>query len=96
MFELIKLIENSSQTIRSDFRRWFKDIPVAASWTVASDYCVGNKNKKNDAFSFVIILKHDTDQNIASWISGYSPKDIKATRNPSAEFLEYFCCPVTF
>jgi hypothetical protein len=96
MFELIKIIENSSQTIRSDFRRWFKDIPVAASWTVASDYCVGNKNKKNDAFSFVVVLKHDTDQNIASWISGYAPKDIKATRNPSTEFLDYFCCPVTF
>lgn len=96
MFELIKLIENSSQTIRSDFRRWFKDIPVAATWTIVSDYSVGNRNKKNDAFSFVVVLKHDTDQNIASWISSHAPKDIKATRNPSDEFLDYFCCPVTF
>ncbi|UWR27376.1 hypothetical protein K3757_05395 [Sulfitobacter sp. S223] len=96
MLELIRLLETSGQTVRSDFRRWFEEIPVAASWTVASDYSVGNKNKKSDAFSFVIMPKHDTDQNIASWISAFAPKDIKGTRTPSNEFLDYFCSPVTF
>ncbi|MDF3415788.1 hypothetical protein HKX54_15050 [Sulfitobacter sp. M57] len=96
MLELISLLETSGQTVRSDFRRWFTEIPVAANWTVASDYSVGNKNKKSDAFSFVIMPKHDTDQNIASWISAFAPKDIKATRKPSDEFLDYFCAPVTF
>lgn len=96
MFELIRIIEYSSQTVRSDFHRWFEDVPVAATWTVVSDYSIGNKNKKNDAFSFVIVLKHDSDQNIATWIAGNAPKDIKSTRNPSSNFLDYFCCPVTF
>jgi hypothetical protein len=40
--------------------------------------------------------KHDTDQNIASWISAFAPKDVKGTRTPSDEFLDYFCSPVTF
>jgi hypothetical protein len=96
MFELINLLETSGQTVRSDFRRWFEEIPVAANWTVASDYSVGNKNKKSDAFSFVIMPKHDTDQNIASWISAFAPKDLKKTRTPSNEFLDYFCSPVIF
>ena len=96
MLELINLIEKSGQTVRSDFRRWFRKIPVAANWTVASDYSVGNRNKKSDAFSFVIMPKHDTDQNISSWISAFAPKDIKATRAPSQEFLDYFCSPVSF
>ncbi|MEJ8559836.1 hypothetical protein QTO30_00305 [Yoonia sp. GPGPB17] len=96
MLELINLIEKSGQTVRSDFRRWFRKTPVAANWTVASDYSVGNRNKKSDAFSFVIMPKHDTDQNISSWISAFAPKDIKATRAPSQEFLDYFCSPVSF
>ncbi|MEY8116839.1 hypothetical protein AB9F26_01055 [Falsihalocynthiibacter sp. BN13B15] len=96
MLELISLIENSSQTVRSDFRNWFKDVPVASNWTLASDYSVGNKNKKSDAFSFVVILRHDTDQNIESYISSVAPKDIKSTRNPSEGLLDYLCCPVTF
>ena len=96
MLELIRLLETSGQTVRSDFRRWFEKIPVAANWTVASDYSVGNKNKKSDAFSFVIMPKHDTDENIASWISAFAPKDLKKTRTPSNDFLDYFCLPVAF
>lgn len=96
MFELIRIIEKSSQTVRSDFLRWFKDVPVASTWTMASDYSIGNKSKKNDAFSFVVVLQHDTDQNIASYISAVAPKDIKASRSPSEGLLDYLSCPVTF
>lgn len=96
MLELISLLETSGQTVRSDFRSWYERIPVAANWTVASDYNVGNKTKKNDAFSFVIMPKYDTDRNIASWISVFAPKDIKGTRSPSEAFLDFFCSPVTF
>jgi len=96
MFEFINLIKKSSKTIQSDFDHWFKDIPVASTWILASDYCVGDKNKKSDAFSFVIIPQHDTDQNIASYISTVAPKDIKSTRTPSEGLLDYLSCPVTF
>lgn len=96
MFELIQLIEKSSQTVHSDFRRWFGRIPAAAVWNVLSDYNVGDANKQNDAFSFVILLNHDTFENIASHIAAVAPKDIKASRSPSEGLLDYLSCPVSF
>ena len=96
MFELIQLIEKSSQTVHSDFRRWFERIPAAAVWNVLSDYSVGDSKKQNDAFSFVILLNHDTFENIASYIAAVAPKDIKASRSPSEGLLDYLSCPVSF
>ncbi len=96
MFELIQLIEKSSQTVHSDFRRWFEKIPAAAAWNVLSDYSIGDKNKQNDAFSFVILLNHDKFENIASYVSAVAPKDIKASRSPSTGLLDYLSCPVAF
>lgn len=96
MLELIDLIERSSGTIHADFRSWFGQYPAAASWSVVSDFSVGDPGKQNDAYSFVIILKHDSDENIASYIATTSPKDLKATRTPPRGLLDYLCCPVTF
>ena len=96
MLELIDLIERSSGTIHTDFRSWFGQCPAAASWSVVSDFSVGDPGKQNDAYSFVIILKHDTDENIASYIAATSPSDLKASRRPPRGLLDYLCCPVTF
>jgi hypothetical protein len=96
MFDLIQLIDKSSQTVHSDFRRWFRHIPAAIAWNVLSDYSVGDSNKQNDAFSFVILLNHDTFKNIASYIAAVAPKDIKASRSPSEGLLDYLSCPVSF
>ena len=83
ILELIDLIEKSSGTIHSDFRRWFGEYPAAASWTVVSDFSVGDPGKQNDAYSFVIIPKHDTDENIAAT----SPSDLKSSRTPPRGLL---------
>lgn len=96
MFELIQLIEKSSQTIHSDFRHWFENIPAAAAWNLFSDYSLDDKNKQNDAFSFVILPNHDTLENIASYIATVAPRDIKASRAPSEGLLDYLSCPVSF
>ncbi len=96
MYDLIQLIENSSRTIHSDFCRWFENVPPAAGWNVVSDYSLGDSNKQNDAFSFVIFPNHDTLDNIASYIAAVAPRDIKASRKPSQGLLDYLCCPVTF
>lgn len=96
MFDFIQLIEKSSQTVHSDFRRWFERIPAAAAWNILSDYSVGDSNKQNDAFSFVILLNHDKFENISSYIAAVAPKDIKASRNPSKGLLDYLSCPVSF
>ncbi|ANI80415.1 hypothetical protein [Sphingobium sp. EP60837] len=96
MLELIDLIERSSATIHADLRVWFGEYSAAASWSVVSDFSVGDSGKQNDAYSFVIILKHDTDENIASYIAATSPSDLKASRTPPRGLLDYLCCPVTF
>lgn len=96
MIELIKLLETASRSVRAQFSSWFKYVPAAANWTLVSDYCLDDKNKKSDAFSFVIVLKHDTDANIASYISAAAPRDLKSTRSISEGLLDYLSCPVTF
>jgi len=96
MFELIQLIEKSSPTVCSDFCRWFENVPAAVAWNIISDYSVGDKNKQNDAFSFVVLLNHDKRENIESYIAAAAPKDIKASRNPSNGLLDYLSCPVSF
>lgn len=96
MLELINLIERSNATVHADLRAWFSEYPAAASWSVVSDFSVGDKGKQNDAYSFVIIPKHDTDENIASYIAATSPSDLKASRTPPRGLLDYLCCPVTF
>lgn len=96
MFELIELIEKSSGTVHAEFRRWFKAIPAAVAWNLLSDYSIGDNTKQNDAFSFVVLLNHDTFQNIASYIAAVAPKDIKASRTPPEALLDYLSCPVAF
>lgn len=61
-----------------------------------SDYSIGDNNKQNDAFSFVILLNHDKLENIVSYIAAVAPKDIKASRSPSKGLLDYLSCPVSF
>lgn len=40
--------------------KWFSPYPRGAAWYVISDYCIADAKKANDAFSFVIVLNHDT------------------------------------
>lgn len=96
MLELIDLIERSSGTIHTDLVNWFGPYPAAASWNMISDFSVGDPGKQNDAYSFVILLQHDTDENISSYIAATSPSDLKASRTPPRGLLDYLCCPVAF
>ncbi|PJG47121.1 hypothetical protein CAF53_01860 [Sphingobium sp. LB126] len=96
MFDLIQLVERSGATIHADFQRWFEAIPAAAVWNILSDYSVGDGAKQNDAFSFVVLLNHDTYANIASYVAAAAPSDIKSTRTPSEGLLDYLSCPVAF
>jgi hypothetical protein len=96
MLELLNLVETSVGSIRIDFESWFRAIPAAAAWNIVSDYCLDDANKQNDAFSFAIVLNHDTLANISQYIAAIAPKDLKSTRTPSAGLISYLTCPVTF
>ena len=60
MIQFIELLEHAGASIRYQFAEWYSGVSAAGAWYVVSDYSVGDKNKNNDAFSFVILQNHDT------------------------------------
>lgn len=96
MFDLLKLLTNNSSSLTRDMQDWFQQYPSDAPWNIYSDYCVGNTEKANDSFSFVITLKHDTDKNFSEYISNVAPKDLKKSRQASEGLISYLNCPVAF
>lgn len=96
MFDLLKLLVDNSRSLTSDMQAWFSQYPPDAPWNIYSDYCVGNEEKANDSFSFVITLKHDTDKNFSEYIANVAPKDLKKTRQASEGLISYLNCPVAF
>ncbi|WP_235199967.1 GCN5 family acetyltransferase [Pseudomonas monteilii] len=96
MFDLLKLLTDNSPSLTSDMRAWFRQYPPDAAWNIYSDYCVGNSEKANDSFSFVITLNHDTDKNFSEYIANVAPKDLKKTRQASEGLISYLNCPVAF
>ncbi|SEJ91399.1 GCN5 family acetyltransferase [Pseudomonas sp. NFACC07-1] len=96
MFDLLQLLNDNSPSLTTDMKTWFKQFTPDAPWNIYSDYCVGNPDKANDSFSFVITLKHDTDKNFSDYISKVAPKDLKKTRQASEGLISYLNCPVAF
>lgn len=97
MLEIAIPIKKSfTQSTIKDLENWFRSIPEGASWYVLSDYCLGDKSKKNDVVSFSILLHHDKLKNIKEYINAFAPKDLKQTRNVSEGFLKYINSPVIF
>lgn len=96
MFDLLKLLIENSPSLTRDMQVWFEKYRADGAWNVYSDYCVGNTDKANDSFSFVITLKHDTDKNFSEYIAKVAPKDLKKTRQSSEGLISYLNCPVAF
>jgi hypothetical protein len=97
MIELaIPVKETFEKSALSEMKFWFSEIPDGAAWYVVSDYCYEDKTKKNDVFSFSILLNHDKLKNIQEYINAFAPKDIKSTKNVSSGFLKYINSPVIF
>ncbi|NAT74450.1 GCN5 family acetyltransferase, partial [Pseudomonas syringae pv. actinidiae] len=96
MFDLLRLLNENTPSVIRDMDEWFQDFPDDAAWNVYSDYCVGNPDKANDSFSFVITLNHDTDENFSEYISSVAPKDLKNTRQASGGLISYLNSPVAF
>ena len=93
---LIPLKETLNKSTVKDLDNWFKSYPDDASWYVISDYCFGDKTKKNDTATFSILLNHDKLKNIKEYINAFAPKDIKSTRNIADGFIAYINSPVIF
>lgn len=50
--------------------------------SVVSDSCIGDVNKGNDVFSFVVVAPHDKAENICEYIAGAAPKDLNTSKVP--------------
>ena len=97
MIELaISLKENFQKSALYDLTSWFLTLPDNAAWYVISDYCFGDKTKKNDTATFSILLNHDKVENIKDYINRFTPNDIKSSRKVAPEFLQYINSPVIF
>lgn len=96
MFDLLKLLTDISPSLTNGMQVWFEKYLADTAWNVYSDYCVGNTDKANDTFSFIITLKHDTDQNFSEYIAYVAPKDLKKNRQASKGLISYLNFPVTF
>jgi hypothetical protein len=97
MLELtIPIMEVIGKSTINDMVKWFEKLPTKAAWYVISDYCFGDKDKKNDTVSFSILLNHGKLINVKEYINAFAPKDIKNVRNVSQGFLQYINSPVIF
>lgn len=96
MFELMNILDTSYKSVASDMKEWFAPYPAGAAWNVFSDYCIGDQNKQNDTFSFVILLNHDTRANIENYIANVAPRDLKNSRQSSLGLISYLKSPVVF
>lgn len=96
--DLLPLLLTATRTVHQLMEDWFSSYPPGMPWTIVSDYSVGDPNKKNDVFSFVVIANHDTAQNISAYISSVAPKDIKNVRRIPQGLIDYLTCqhPITF
>ncbi len=98
MIDLLPVLVQATATTRLQLKQWFARYPAGMPWSVVSDYCIGDVNKRNDVFSFVVIAPHDKAENICEYIAGAAPKDLKNTSKVPLGLVQYLTCevPVTF
>lgn len=98
MIDLLPVLVKATVTTRLQLKRWFAHYPAGMPWSVISDYCIGDVNKGNDVFSFVVVAPHDNAENICEYLAGVAPKDLKNTSKVPLGLIQYLTCevPVTF
>jgi hypothetical protein len=79
-----------------DFQVFLSKLPAETKWLIASDYCIGDKNKKNDTAVFTVIPYYDTFESIQADIKSIAQKDIKNTNTIKNEYLQYNSSGIIF
>lgn len=98
MVDLLPVLLDATRTARHRMAEWFAAYPAGMPWTIVSDYCVNDRSKRADVFSFVVIANHDTTANICEYIRAVAPSDLKKTNHVPIGLVQYLTCqvPVTF
>ena len=97
MIEVATILkETINKSATEEFRRCVDNTPRGAAWYVVSDYCFDDNQKAADVATFSVLPSHDKIESIAEYIRTFAPKDLKASRFASHEFLQYVNLPIVF
>lgn len=94
MIDLLPVLITATRTVQKSMDQWFAGYSSGMPWTIVSDYCVDDKGKKNDVFSFVVIANHGKTESISEYISAVAPRDIKKVTKVPQGLMQYLTCPV--
>ena len=97
MIEILEVLKKAiSVSILTDFKKFTEQFPPNSSWYLLSDYCLDDKGKTNDVWTFSVLLNHDGPTKIKEYIRQHAPKDLKSTRTVNEGFLSYLNLPLVF
>lgn len=96
MVDLIPTLISATRTIQLKMADWFLLYPSSMPWTIVSDYCVGDDQKRNDVFSFVVIANHARIEDLCEALDAVAPKDIKNVRTIPEKLVHYLNSEVVF
>lgn len=71
------IFETLSKSTTTDLISFFKKNTSAKNYLLISDYCIGDKNKFNDVYSFTIIPNISLFEAYVQIIRNLLPKDYK-------------------
>lgn len=74
---------------RSNFTSFLNNYKQVKHWIISSDYCIGDKNKKNSTMAFSIMPEIEQLSNIKKKIKLFAPIDIKKSRHISEDFIHF-------
>lgn len=96
MFDFIQAVrEVLDKSAVDSMRAWLSELPKGASWYLVSDY-VFDAEERHDTAAFVVLLNHDSLDNIFEYISYHAPVDIKSSRAAAGGLIGYLKSPVVF
>ena len=72
-----------------DFQNYLKKFPDITKWTVYSDYCLDDKNKNSDVYSFALFPHIKDFRMLLDEISSNIKKDLKEKKVIAEETLDY-------
>lgn len=81
--------ETFEQSAINDLRKYIAENDGVKKVMIFSDYCIGDKNKPNDVFSFTIMPYDDLFDNLTKEICSLTKKDIKKKQCIEPEFITY-------
>lgn len=90
MLNVLEVLNDSfHKSSINDLECYLADNLGHTKWLMFSDYCLGDKNKANDAIAFTIMPYDEHLEILKDRIASLSPTDIKRKRKVNEDFIAY-------